>query len=239
MDSSLYVVGSRMDGLAVQLQVVASNVANANSAGFKRMVSTFVAEDPTQPVEEDVMEPVWPELAGVALDTSQGAIRRTGRPLDVAIQGDAFLAVQTPDGTLYTRKGRIYQTPGGELSDAAGNPYMSAGGALRIPEGASQISVERNGEVVVDQQSIGRLALMDIPSHDALVPLGSGVYRNDGAAARPALNSEVIQGALEESNVKPVSEMVVLIDVTRAYEAAARILRRMDGMSDQLVKTAS
>ncbi len=239
MDSSLYVVGDRMDGLAIQLQVIASNVANANSAGFKRMVSTFVTQDQTEPVVEDVMDPVWPELAGVALDTSQGAIRNTGRPLDLAIQGDAFFAVETPDGTRYTRKGRINQTADGELTDPAGNRFMSAGGSLNIPDGTTHLTVQRNGELLADGQSAGRLALYDIPDQDALVPLGSGLYRNDGAAARQAVTSTVVQGALEESNVQPVSEMVNLIDVTRAYEAAVRVLRRMDSLSDQLVKSAT
>jgi flagellar basal-body rod protein FlgF len=239
MDSSLYVVGDRMDGLAAQLQVIASNVANADSAGFKRMVSSFVTQDPTQPVEEDVMSPVWPELAGVALDTSQGPIRGTGRPLDLAVQGDAFFAVETPDGTFYTRKGRIYQTPTGELTDAAGNRFTGAGGSLHIPDGTTYVTVEKNGEIVADGQSVGQLALMDIPDHSALVPLGSGLYRNDGPAAQAAVTSTVVQGALEDSNVKPVSEMVALINVTRAYEAAARLLRQMGTMSDQLLKTAS
>lgn len=239
MDSSLYVIGSRMDGLAAQLQVIASNVANANSTGFKRMVSTFAAQDQGATVEEDLMSPVWPELGGLALDTTQGAIRTTGRPLDLAIQGSAFFAVNTPDGTRYTRKGSLYETSSGELTDAAGNPYQAGGGSLHVPEGASQVTVLRDGEVLADQQSVGKLSLMDIPSSGSLVPLGGGYYRNDGADAKPALESEVVQGALEESNVEPVSEMVNLIGVTRAYEAGARILHRMDTLGDQLVKSAS
>ena len=143
MDSSLYVIGSRMDGLAAQLQVIASNVANANSAGFKRMVCTFAAQDQGATVEEDLMSPVWPELAGMSLDTTQGAIRQTGRPLDLAIEGSGFFAVDTPDGTLYTRKGRIYQSPSGALTDASGNPYSAGGGSLRIPEGARRFARPR------------------------------------------------------------------------------------------------
>ena len=69
------------------------------------------------------MSPVWPELSGMALDTTQGAIRQTGRPLDLAIEGSGFFAVNTPDGTRYTRKGRIYESSSGELTDADGNPY--------------------------------------------------------------------------------------------------------------------
>jgi len=239
MDSSLYVVGDRMDGLAIQLQVIASNVANANSAGFKRMVSSFVTQDQTDPYVEDVMNPVWPELAGVSLDTSQGPVTNTGRPLDLAIQGDAFFAIETPDGTRYTRRGCIRESADGELVDPSGNRYMAAGGSLHIPDGTTYLTVQRNGEVLADGQSAGRLALYDIPDQAALVPEGGGLYRNDGAAAKPAVSSSVLQGALEGSNVQPVSEMVNLINVTRAYEAAARILRQMGTMSDQLVKSAS
>ena len=147
--------------------------------------------------------------------------------------------MNTPEGTQYTRKGRIYQDPNGALTDASGNPYSAGGGSLRIPEGAGSVTVLRNGEVIAGQQSVGKLTIMDIPSHNSLVALGSGYYRNDGPAAKPSLDTGVVQGALEESNVKPVSEMVDLIGVTRAYEAGAKILRRMDGLGDQLVKTAA
>ena len=239
MDSSLYVVGSRMNGLSSQLQVIASNVSNADSAGFKRMVCTFASQDQATTAEQGAMSPVWPELSGMALDTTQGAIRQTGRPLDLAIEGSAFFAVNTPDGTRYTRKGRIYESPSGELTDAAGNPFSAGGGSLRVPAGVSQLTVLSDGEVIGDQQAIGKLSLMDVPSQGSLVPLGSGYYRNDGAAAKPSLTSEVQQGALEDSNVEPVTEMVNLIEVTRAYEAGARILHRMDTLGDQLVKSAS
>jgi flagellar basal-body rod protein FlgF len=238
MDSSLYVVSDQMDALAAQLQVIASNVSNANSAGFKRMVCAFATQDASQPIAEDVMNPVWPELTGVSLDTSQGPINTTGRPLDLAIQGEAFFAVETPDGTRYTRKGRIYETPAGELTDGAGNRFVAAGGSLNVPQDTTNLTVQSNGEFVADGQSAGRIALMDIPDPTALVPLGGGLYRNDGTAARPALTSTVVQGALEASNVQPVSEMVNLIDVTRAYEAASRIISKMGDTSDQLVKSA-
>jgi len=239
MDSTLYVIGSRMDALAAQLQVVASNVANSNSTGFKRLVSTFAATGQGSAVEQGGMSPLWPQLAGVALDVSQGALRSTGRPLDLAIQGGAFFEVETPEGSRYTRKGRLYLSPDGELTDAGGNRFVGDGGPLRIPEGTRRITVKDNGEILADDQSIGRIALVDIPNHASLVPVGSGIYRNDGPQGRPAVDSRLVQGAVEESNVKPVSEMVALIQVTRAYEAAARALRRLDTLSDQLIKTAS
>jgi flagellar basal body rod protein FlgG len=221
MDSVIYLTGSHMNGLMDSLQVISNNLANANTAGL----GTFSLD--------------WPELSDRWIDFSQGPVRRTGRPLDVAIQGDAFFVVDTPAGPRYTRKGRLYPNAQGELTDAAGNRFASDSGALRIPEGVAEIGVDRSGYVSADGQAIGRLKLVDIPEPDALVAEGWANFRNDGAPPMDALDSSVIQGAVEESNVNAVQEMVALIGVMRAYEASARIARRLDALNGRLIRTAA
>ena len=238
MESGVYVLGSQMNALTDRLQIVAANLANANSTGFKRVVATFAGEAAQTSSEPGGLAPLWPELAGTSLDISPGALRQTGRPLDLAVRGDAFFVVETTTGPLYTRKGRLFQNAQGELTDAAGNRYMADSGSLRIPETAREITVQRNGEVLADGQSLGRLALVDTPRTDMLVPVGAGLYRSD-APVRPAVGSEVVQGVVEESNVRPMEEMVALIDIMRAYDAGTKVLRKMDTLNDQLIKTAT
>ncbi len=238
MDSGFYVVGSRMHGLTEQLDIVAANLANANSAGFKRLVGAFTAslQGGAQPGGTE-LTPLWPEMGGARLDLSQGTVRRTGRPLDLALQGSGFFVVVTPDGLRYTRKGRLYVGPSGELTDGAGNPFMGRTGSLQLPERAGQVTVLPDGEILADGESVGRLSLVEIPHPAALARVGSGLYRCDGDAPREAVDTRVVQGAIEDSNVQTMQEVVAMINVMRAYEAGSRVVQKMDRLSSNLIQT--
>ena len=244
MDSMVYLSGVRMDGLVDDLQVIATNLANANTTGFKGTVGKFQAVLAAASPQDLIMTPTggmsltWPEYADFRLDLSQGPIHRTDRPLDLAIRGDAFFVVETADGPRYTRKGRFFLNSDGEVTDGAGNRVSAEVGALRIPPDAGDITVGPHGEVSAGGRAIGRIKLVDVPQPDALVAVGWANYRNDGPEAKAAVGSEVIQGAVEESNVNAVQEMVALIEVLRAYEATAHILKRVDASAGELIKTA-
>jgi flagellar basal-body rod protein FlgF len=243
MDSMIYLTGSRMSGLVDDLDVVATNLANANTAGFKATQGRFgavLAALGPQAVGQPAggAAPTWPQFGELQVDLSQGPIRRTDRQLDLAISGSGFFVVDTPAGQRYTRKGRFYLSAEGDVTDGAGNTVGTEGGALRVPQGVRDLAVDRNGQVVADEQAIGRIRLVDIPEPQALVSEGWTNFRNDGRAATPAAASEIIQGAVEESNVNPVREMVVLITVLRAYEASAHIIKKVDAANGELIKAA-
>ena len=238
MDNTIHLLGSRMHSLEKNLQQVAQNMANTDTAGFKRLVSKFEAvcnEEEAGPLASERIAGGWPMLRCVGLDLAQGPVRTTGRPLDVAIRGDGFLAVDTPQGPRYTRRGRMYRNSEGDLTDMAGNRYVAAGGTLRIPAQARAVSISPSGEVIADGQSLGSLLMMSIPEADKLVPEGWGLLRNDGSAAVRARDCEVVQGAIEESNVKPLQEMVSMVEVMRAYETSSNIVKRLDSLLRQLV----
>ncbi len=243
MDAGVYMVGSRMHGLLESLETVADNMANANTAGYKRSVTGFHAilgsVASAGRAQSGTMSPIWPDLTGPMLDLSQGPLRRTNRPLDLAVKGQAFFALDTPAGRRYTRKGRLHLSPSGELVDASGNRFVGEGGVLNVPQGPAQVTVQTNGQVVAGDEPIGRLMLVDIPRPDLLVSEGQSLYRNDGPPAETAVNAEVIQGAIEESNVHAVKEMVALIGIMRAYEASSRLVKRLDSLNSQLIKTAA
>ena len=245
MDGTVYLTGSRLDGLAQNLDIIASNLANANTPGYKRTVGGFqavlgaVGTGGTRAAWPAAVLPDWMELDTGHTDFQQGPIRRTGRPLDLAIQGDAFFEVETAAGPRYTRKGRLHLNAQGELTDGSGNRFASDSGALRLPEEAEDVAVSLDGTVTAGGEEVGRIRLVEIPDLDALVSEGSCTFRNDGAAAREAVGSRVIQGSVEESNVSPVHEMVALVNVMRAYESNARILHRTDSLTGRLIQTAA
>jgi len=241
MDEGIYLAGSRMNGLASSLDMVAANLANANTPGYKRTLGQFSAlmHAMVAGAPAEGARPAWPVLTAGHLDLSQGPVQETGRPLDVAIRGPAFLALDTPAGRRYTRKGRIFLNADGEMVDAAGNRFAAQGGSLRVPVDAEKITIERTGEVLADDQLIGRLMLVEVPKPEFLVPEGSCLYRYDGPAPRRASGSELVQGSLEHSNVNVMAEMVNLVQLMRAYEANARVLKRLDEANSRTIESAA
>jgi flagellar basal-body rod protein FlgF len=243
MDGAVYLTGNHMSALADNLDVIAANIANASTPGYKRGVCAFTAvlQAAAEATPSVTGEPalIWARLTDRTTDFSQGPVGRTGRDLDLALQGRGFFVVETPAGTRYTRKGRLYVSPEGELVDGAGSRFAAQSGSLRVPAQAAKISVDSEGRVAADDQPVGQLMLMDIPEPDKLVAEGWANFRNDGPPARRAVGSQVIQGAIEESNVSPVREMVGLLGVMRAYEAGARLAKRLDALDGELVKTAA
>ncbi len=240
MDATMYMMGGRMHDLMAQnLEIAAVNLANANTPGYKRVMTTFRAA-----LEEAGSAGGTPAsgirgTAETAIDLSPGGMQKTGRPLDVAVSGEAFLVVETPKGQRYTRKGRLYLSPDGDLTDGQGNPFASSRGSLSVPADAAQVTVSKGGEILADGRAVGTLMLMDIPKPEMLASEGASLYRNDGPPAEAAADSSVIGGAIEGSNVQPVREMVSLIGVMKAYETGARLVKRLDSLSGQLIKTAS
>jgi len=246
MDGSIYVAGSRMSGLAAMLDVIAGNLANVGTPGHKRQVCDFeavlqsAATAAAGPGTPGALQTYSPQLLPGRIDFSQGPLRMTGRRLDVAIRGTAFLVVDTPRGRRYTRRGRLYLNRQGELTDVLGNVFASEQrGALQIPADVARIEIASGGDVIADGARIGRLAMVEVPDLDLLVVEPGGLFRNDGRRARPTEESELVQGAIEESNANPVASLVALRQATRAYEAAARVLKRMNEASDQLVKSTA
>jgi flagellar basal-body rod protein FlgF len=181
----------------------------------------------------------WPRLMGPRIDPSQGPVTRTGRELDLAVRGPGFFAVETPAGRRYTRKGRLFTDSDGQLVDGAGNPFVTDGGSLSLPVDGGAVTIEAGGEVLVNGQVLGRVSLFEIPDPEALRPEGSATYRNDGPPAREALESRLVQGAIEESNVQPVRQMVKMLTTMRSYEATARLLKRADRLNASLIQTAA
>ena len=158
--------------------------------------------------------------------TSPGSIERTSNPLDVAINGEGFFAVQMPDGQIgYTRDGHFQKTANGTLVNTSGYPVMGQGGAITIPDNATEVIIDENGVISTQEGPIGSLQIVEFENVQDLRAHGSNLYLTDGAV-QPAENSEVRQGFLEGSNVNPVTEMTRMIDIMREYQSNARLLEQ-------------
>lgn len=220
-----------------RLGSVAQNAANANTVGYKA-VQEFAA---LAGVEAAAARPgagpsAAPAPAATAMErldsatylrTQDGALRHTGRATDLALSGDAWFVVDTPDGPRLTRDGRFRVSAEGVLVTAQGWPVVGTEGALRLPAG--DFSVDREGRVSAGGEALGKLALVAPQDARALQPDGQGLYRASGPLGAPAAYG-VQQGVLEQSNVNLSADMVRMMEASRHIESVQRALAAYNEM---------
>jgi flagellar basal-body rod protein FlgF len=236
MENTLLVGLSRQTVLERQLDVVANNIANVNTAGFKSDQSLFeeylmpgAHEDNFKPADRRVS---YVEDRGTYRDFTQGPTEQTKNPLDVAISGNGFLVVQTAAGERYTRDGGLHMNTQGQLVTAAGDPVLGTSGPIVFQPTDHDVNVSPDGTVTVVEGNgrtdslRGKLRLVSFADAQALLKQGSNLFSAEGAAAQPDLKSEVQQGYIEKSNVNSVVEMSRMIEITRAYTQIATMLQQ-------------
>ena len=234
MENTLLIGLSRQTVLERQLDVVANNIANVNTAGFKADQSLF-EEYLTSGAHEDNFKPgdrrvSYVQDRGTYRDFAQGAPEQTKNPLDVAITGNAFLVVQTAGGERYTRDGGLQMNNLGQLVTQAGNPVLGTSGPIVFQPTDHDINVSPDGTVTVVEGNgrtdslRGKLSLVSFTDAQKLLKEGSNLYSGEGAA--PDLKSQVQQGYIEKSNVNGVAEMSRMIEITRAYTQIATMLQQ-------------
>lgn len=233
MQGGIYVGLSGQMALQQRLDTIAHNVANASTAGFRAeevKFETVLSRVPTNPV-------AFASAGTTYLSRQTGDIVRTDDPLDVAVQGDAWLAIDVSGKQVYTRDGRMMMSSNGDLQTLNGHPVLDVGGAqivLNPSGGAPEIS--RDGTITQNGQQVGAIGLYRIDENAKLTRAeNSGVIPD--RPATPALdfsNVGVLQGFTERGNVNPVMEITRLIEVHRAFDA---ITNSMD-TADTTLKTA-
>lgn len=227
MENPIYIALSRQMVLRDQMDVVANNLANANTAGFKaEMMLMSEVELPADPTTELS----YVQDFATARDFSPGTLRPTGNDLDLAIQGDGFFAVQTPEGVRYTRVGRFQLDKDGILVTSQGYPVMASGGSVTLNPDDGPIYVAEDGTISTDLakngqllQVVGKLDVVDFPNRAALVPGPDNVF-DAGTQAPAQASGKVAQRMLEDSNVNTIVEMTSMIEVTRNYQAIQRFI---------------
>jgi flagellar basal-body rod protein FlgF len=238
LDNIGYIGLSREMALQRALSIAANNMANTDTTGFKVEHQMLAAQPGAPAKDEQVRGPAQFVLdTGVARDFSQGELRKTGAPLDLAIQGSGFFQVSTPQGTRYTRDGRFGIDAQGRLVDTKGNAVLDdGGGEIRFDPLQPTPTISTDGVVSQGSLRIGKLGVVDFPSASVLSKQGDNLYANtSNAQPAPAANAVVQQGMLEGSNVKPILEVTNLIQISRAYEQVSQMISNVNDLSEQTI----
>jgi len=217
-----------------RLDVLANDLANVNTTGFKRD-RLIVGESPAARADPEPFGAVLArsrapaarlaETRGTYTDLSQGPTVRTGSPLDVALVGEGFLAVEAPDGLALTRDGRLALASDGTIVTQSGLAVSGEWGPITVPADAAAIEIQPTGEVLADGYPVGRLRIVRPTNPGALEKLGHGLWDPGRAGVRDGAPAEVVQGFLEGSNVEPVTTLVELIQAQRSFDASQQMIR--------------
>jgi flagellar basal-body rod protein FlgG len=219
--------------------VLANNLANVNTAGFKHDLA--IVRERQVASQEDLADPTWSDpilnrmtggsfVAPTYTGFEQGTIEHTGGALDVALAGDGFFAIQDGDEVRYTRDGRFTLNERGELVTVAGHhPVLSdEGEPIVVPaNAASSARIEAGGEVRAGNRTFGRVEVVGFDDTSQLVKLGGNRFKAVDAEPVP-LTAQLRTGAVEASNADPTRAMVDMIEVSRAYEMNARLIGLAD-----------
>jgi flagellar basal-body rod protein FlgF len=245
MENALLIGLARQNALGRQLDAIANNIANVNTSGFKAD-NTLFEEYLNTPAHEDNFigsdrRVSFVQDRGTYRDMTQGAVEETKNPLDIAINGSAFLSVQTPNGERYTRDGNLHIDSQGQLVTVAGNPVLGASGPIVFQPTDHDINITPDGTVTVVEGSgrtdsiRGTLRLVSFADAQSMLKEGFNLYAaGEGGAPQPDAKSRVQQGFIEKSNVNAVSEMSRMMEVSRAYTSIANLMQQQG----ELQKTA-
>lgn len=253
MSSALWVAKTGLDAQQTRITVISNNLANVNTAGFKRSRGVFedlIYQNVRQVGGQSTQNTQLPTglMLGTGVRTvatekvfTQGNITQTGNALDIAVQGRGFFQIQMPDGTqAYTRDGSFHINSQGQLVTSSGYQLQPS---ITIPTGATGITIGSDGVVSVNTQGsatptqVGSIQLADFINPAGLQPVGENLFQESGSSgspqtATPGLNGvgTLVQSSLETSNVNVVEELVSMIEAQRAYEMNSKAIRTVDEM---------
>ncbi|MEM9573415.1 MAG: flagellar hook-basal body complex protein [Pseudomonadota bacterium] len=233
MSNSIYATLSRQDGLLKELQVVANNIANTNTTGYKTDRAVFA--EYLMSTGETTPSLSMGGLAGHNFDLTQGSVKFTGGQFDLAVQGEGFFAVETQGGPRLTRAGSFQLNSDGELVAPDGARVLSNGSApIQLPPDAEGISIAGDGTISADGQILGQVGVF---TANGQLQRDTDTRFTAAGGITPSETATVLQGAVEASNVSPVLEMARMIEVQRAYEAGQTALEREDQRITQTIST--
>jgi flagellar basal-body rod protein FlgG len=251
--AALHVARTGLDAQAARMRVIANNLANVNTTGFKRDRATFEtlayqtmtaagapsAADARYATGTALGSGV--QMTGTARLNTQGALSTTDNPLDIAIEGDGFFQVTLPDGRIgYTRAGNFNLSAEGQIVTGEGYPLQPQ---IQVPEGTESITIGSDGTVSVkmpgetESNELGQIELARFVNPAGLQAIGSNMLVETAASGAPQTGiagldgrGTLQQGALEASNVNVVQELVDMIETQRAYEVSSKMITATDEM---------
>lgn len=257
---ALSIAATGMNAQQTNLEVIANNIANINTTGFKRARAEFTdllyQTDRSKGVPSLANQDIVPEGVHIGLGVQtaavrsiniQGTLTATGNPLDLALTGNGWFQVAMPNGeTQYTRSGAFNTNSTGQLVTAEGHQLVPA---IVVPSNAIEVIINETGQVfarmanATELQDIGQLTLAVFPNDAGLVPSGGSLFEQSSASGSPQVSvpgdpgfAIVRQSYLEDSNVDPVKEITELISAQRAYEMNSKVIQAADEMSGVVSK---
>jgi flagellar basal-body rod protein FlgF len=236
MNNAQLVGLSRQIVLQRQMSLVANNIANVNTNGFKAQTLLFKDTDETSAQMNTFLRGDRPVNFVIddsnVYDLRPGRMEETGDKFDLAIQSDGWFSVETPQGERFTRNGSFALNTNGELVNRDGYPVLMEGGHLTFDQGETDVTVAQDGTVSTSKGVKGKLKVSTFANPGEMVKEGETLFSAQNP--QPATFPRVMQGMLERSNVQSVVEMTRMIQVNRSYESIANLL----SASDQLSSTA-
>jgi flagellar basal-body rod protein FlgF len=227
MQAPTYVALSNEMALSRQMEVVANNLANASTPSFKAehvLFAEYIDRKGSSPV-------AFVQDFGTARDLSEGPLSRTGNPLDIALQGEGYLKVDTPWGVRYTRNGRLQLDTNGQLVTAQGHPVLDDGDQpISVPSDAKSITITHDGAISTDKGQAGKIEVVRFQDERALQPVAGGLFVT-AEQPSPATATTVLQGMIEDSNVKPIVEMTRMMKIAQNYTSTKNLI---DAESDRV-----
>ena len=244
MDNAIMIGLSRQMTLRRSMDVVANNIANANTAGFK-VESLLLENTPARTAEhaDGPSDVQYVNTWGMGRDFSQGELEYTDRALDMAIDGDGFFAVETAAGEQYTRDGRFHTDADGQLVTADGSPVLD--GDTRAPifldPNARSTAIAEDGVITQDGVQAGRIGVFEIANRAEMSKQGNGRYtvpESDDPADEPLamLNPSVRQGFVESSNVQSITELTDMMTIMRSYQSVSKFLSEAEDLNKRALE---
>ncbi|MBA2655970.1 MAG: flagellar hook basal-body protein [Tatlockia sp.] len=206
-----------------RLQTINQNISNMLTPGYKQQLVdlSFKEQLSTE------LNPAFPQLQN-AHNLTQGPMMHTKASTDLALAGEGFFVVHTEKGLLYTRRGDLHLNEHGELSSFTGGLVMGRSGSIVIND--NEFSVDKKGNISIGDQKIDQLRIVKFSSNQPLSYLGQGLYQSSESPLPAESTTPVLQGYIEQSNVKSVDEMMELVKTSRHFEASQHVMRIADGL---------
>ena len=239
MGDGIYSAASGAIAQERSLSVVANNVANASTTGFRgdRVAFSEALNDArVDPKRTESLRYVV--LSRVETDHTPGALKQTGNPLDVALLDEGYFAIETPSGERFTRAGSFVADPEGTLRTLGGHAVLGSGGSsLSIPQGASEVGFGEDGTLLADGRSVGKLRVVRFAEPQGLVKEGLTFFAApQGVVPEEVESGQVAQGHIENANVNAVAGMNELITVSRSFEAFQKVIQTFRELDDRTAR---
>ncbi len=239
MENTLMIALSHQAALRRRMDVVANNIANMNTTGFKSEQPLFAEHVVRSRGGDTLLGDTFSFVLDRATlrDTSAGGLEATGGALDVAIRGEGFFAVETPAGEQYTRNGRFRLSPQGQLITEHGHSVLGQGGdPLMFGPADTEVTISKNGMISSSRGDIGQLRIVEFEDPQRLMMVAGGLMTATTPATEVAL-PQVEQGMIESSNVEAIREMTRMIEVHRSYDRAKQLIEREDQRIRTMMET--